>query len=349
MEELRKTYPAEIAKRIHVPTYDEILEKIKSRIKNKYKYKNLFERELRKIQITYDIIISKTSFIKNIINLLNSLHPFYLKLIEIQFNKKNIKESIYCISKSRKISSKLYKKYRVLLMASSSPRELVKVSSEARGRMLSTIKRCRKNLNYLRNLIIFIQHLPGIDPYFPTLIIAGAPSVGKSTLVRTLSRARPEVAEYPFTTKEIHIGHAEIFINNKKYKIQIIDTPGLLDRPPEEMNSVEKKAIAALEELSGIILFLIDPSGNAYMPLDSQLNLLMKIQKLTNKIVLLVINKIDKIDNKDELYNKIKKHINNKNIIFYGGISATDKEQAKSLLHEATKLLVENEYSIRSS
>jgi hypothetical protein len=52
-------------------------------------------------------------------------------------------------------------------------------------------------------------------------IILGAPNVGKSRLLSRLSRATPEVAPYPFTTREPHAGMMEW----EDVKVQLIDTP----------------------------------------------------------------------------------------------------------------------------
>ena len=283
--------PASIAKKIHVPTYDEILEKIRARYPRGGK--TLYEKQLATLQKTYDIAISKTDFVRSLTRLLDSLHPFYWRLIEIDFDKDKVHKAISCVSKARKLASKFYDKYRFLLLAAEDKRELLRVASEGRGRILSVFKKCRRELGYLRDLVIFIQKLPGIDPGLPTIIVAGAPSSGKSTLVRNVSRAQPRVAAYPFTTTTIHIGHAKV----GGRVIQVIDTPGLLDRPVEEMNDVERRAVAALRELDGLVLFLFDVSSDAYMDVERQFKLLLNIIKLIkNKNVIVGFNKIDKAE-----------------------------------------------------
>ncbi len=326
--------PASIARKIHVPTYDEILEKIRSRYPRGGK--TLYEKQLATLQKTYDIAISKTDFIRSLTRLLDSLHPFYWRLIEIDFDKDKVHKAISCVSKARKLASKFYDKYRFLLLAAEDKRELLRVASEGRGRILSAFKKCRRELGYLRDLVIFIQKLPGINPSLPTIIVAGAPSSGKSTLVRNVSRAQPRVAAYPFTTTTIHIGHARVGDG----VVQVIDTPGLLDRPVEEMNDVERRAVAALRELDGLVLFLFDVSSNAYMDVERQFKLLLNIIKLIkNKNIVVGFNKIDKADPSE--YERAKALVSK--LVESGAVqgtltlSAISKDQAKKALREITE------------
>src|SRR5260370_17564147 len=54
-------------------------------------------------------------------------------------------------------------------------------------------------------------------------VIVGAPNTGKSRLLSRLTRAAPEVAPYPFTTREPHVGMMEW----EDVHLQLIDTPPL--------------------------------------------------------------------------------------------------------------------------
>ncbi|KAL4138948.1 hypothetical protein PRIC2_002448 [Phytophthora ramorum] len=104
-----------------------------------------------------------------------------------------------------------------------------------------------------------LRGLPHVDLDKPIFAFVGAPNVGKSSLVRALSTASPEVANYPFTTRGITMGH--IFVHGISY--QIADTPGLIFRPDESRNAIEKLAVAMMEKTQSSIGFVFDPTGQS--------------------------------------------------------------------------------------
>jgi nucleolar GTP-binding protein len=135
-----------------------------------------------------------------------------------------------------------------------------------------------------------LRDLPEIDPDDPTVVVAGYPNVGKSSFVNSVTRASNEIAEYPFTTKGIRVGH----FDRDHVRYQIVDTPGLLDRPAEERNDIESQAVSALEHLGDCVLVLVDPSGYCGFSLEAQLALRDSIAEQFDDVpVLTVGNKSD--------------------------------------------------------
>jgi|GEM_PF-3444684 Predicted GTPase len=82
-----------------------------------------------------------------------------------------------------------------------------------------------------------LKTLPDIRPDESAIVVAGYPNVGKSSFVNYLTNARNEIEYYPFTTKAVQVGHFE----HNHIHYQIVDTPGVLDRPDEERNGIESR------------------------------------------------------------------------------------------------------------
>jgi small GTP-binding protein len=75
------------------------------------------------------------------------------------------------------------------------------------------------------------------------VVVLGPPNAGKSRLLTRLTRATPEVAAYPFTTREPHVG----MMDWEDVKVQLIDTPPITGEFMEGyVSSMVRSADAAL-------------------------------------------------------------------------------------------------------
>lgn len=158
------------------------------------------------------------------------------------------------------------------------------------GRMATICRRLKDPLVYLEQVRQHLGRLPSIDPNTRTLLICGYPNVGKSSFLRSVTRADVDVQPYAFTTKSLFVGHFDY----KYLRFQAIDTPGILDHPLEEMNTIEMQSITAVAHLRSAIMYFMDLSEQCGYSVADQIKLFHSIRPLfANKVVFLVINKID--------------------------------------------------------
>ena len=76
--------------------------------------------------------------------------------------------------------------------------------------------------------------------------------------------------------------------------LQVIDTPGILDHPLEECNTIEMLSITALAHLRAAVLFVMDLSGNCGYTIAQQASLFHSIKPLfQNKPLIVACNKTD--------------------------------------------------------
>jgi nucleolar GTP-binding protein len=156
--------------------------------------------------------------------------------------------------------------------------------------MATICKRLKDPLVYLEQVRQHLGRLPSIDPNTRTLLICGYPNVGKSSFLRSITRADVDVQPYAFTTKSLFVGHFDY----KYLRFQAIDTPGILDHPLEEMNTIEMQSITAIAHLRSAILYFMDLSEQCGYSVQAQIQLFQSIKPLfANKLVFIVINKID--------------------------------------------------------
>jgi nucleolar GTP-binding protein len=158
------------------------------------------------------------------------------------------------------------------------------------GRMATICRRLKDPLVYLEQVRQHLGRLPSIDPNTRTLLICGYPNVGKSSFLRSITRADVDVQPYAFTTKSLFVGHFDY----KYLRFQAIDTPGILDHPLEEMNTIEMQSITAIAHLRSAVMYFMDLSEQCGYSVSDQIKLFHSIRPLfANKLVFIVVNKID--------------------------------------------------------
>ncbi|AEC52813.1 hypothetical protein PNA2_1898 [Pyrococcus sp. NA2] len=221
---------------------------------------------------------------------LSTLPKFYQELVDVLVDRDTFHKAMAGIDWAIRMVRELEERYVERIRYSNDPGEIAELRRQFYGRVASILRDIDDRLRYLNKAREVLKDLPVVDLEIPTVVIAGHPNVGKSTLLKALTTAKPEIASYPFTTRGINVGQFE----DGYFRYQVIDTPGLLDRPLSERNEIEKQAILALKHLGNLIVYIFDPSEYCGFPLEEQMHLFSEIfDEFRELPFLAVINKID--------------------------------------------------------
>merc|ERR1719471_1406630 len=210
--------------------------------------------------------------------------------MNVLYDRDHYKLALGQLNTARHLVENVSKDYVRLLKYGDSLYRCKQLKKAALGRMATIIKRQSQSLSYLEEVRQHLSRLPSIDPNTRTILITGFPNVGKSSFINKITRADVEVQPYAFTTKSLFVGHTD----HKYLRWQVIDTPGILDHPLEERNTIEMQAITALAHLRAAVLYFVDPSEQCGYSLEAQKALFDNIRPLfANKPLLVVANKAD--------------------------------------------------------
>ncbi|WP_028951286.1 GTPase ObgE [Sulfurihydrogenibium subterraneum] len=161
--------------------------------------------------------------------------------------------------------------------------------------------------------------------------IIGFPNAGKSTLISVLSKARPKIADYPFTTLTPVLGVLQLDVNDF---LVLADIPGLIEGASEG-HGLGHEFLRHIERTK-FLIHLIDVSDfRERDPIDA-FNIINKelenySPNLLKKPQIVVANKIDALSDKS-LIDKLEKYFTEKGYPFVA-VSLITKEGVDKLIN----------------
>ena len=137
--------------------------------------------------------------------------------------------------------------------------------------------------------------------------LVGLPSVGKSTFLSKISKAKPKIAEYHFTTLSPNLGVCKT-IDGRSFVVA--DLPGLIEGAHEGLGLGDK--FLRHIERTKVIAHIIDMSGiegrdpyDDFVTINNELSKFS--EKLAKKPMLVIANKMDMPNSKENLLEFKKK------------------------------------------
>ena len=215
------------------------------------------------------------------------LDPFQRELIDVLVGEDKIRHNLGALQWASSMVLRIRREYLRKMRKNRDRRQ--ELRKQCYARYASILNQVKENLEFLREARTKLVNLPSVNSDLFTVVLAGFPNVGKTSVLKALTGSEPEIQSYPFTTQGINLGYIEYHYT----RIQIADTPGLLDRPFSQRNWIEKQAISALSHLADVIVFIFDVSETCGYSVREQEHLLKDLKDIFDVPFIIVNNKGD--------------------------------------------------------
>lgn len=229
---------------------------------------------------------------------IDELPEFYLRLLEHTLSIDKLKQALGSLSHAQTTIRKLTSEYLRLIDAKKDPEDIKKQTKQFLGRVQSVMNKIAHHMTYLEHARNVIHMYPTLDTEGFIVAIAGFPNVGKSTLLKKVTGANPEIKNYAFTTKGLNSGSFEYKFSN----IQLVDTPGTLGRTKE--NDVEYLATITRQYAARLVVYVFDATES--YPMIQQEKLYSNIKEEGHDM-LIYLSKTDLLT-KEQIHDFQKKH-----------------------------------------
>ena len=295
------------------------------------------KKEFKRIKVAIKELIDRILAIIKKVPIIDDLPDFYRELASLLVDVDELKLTLGKIHGILPILNKIEREHSKRLSQIEAPKDADRIRRSAFGRISSIIDKQNKNLEYLNGVRGRLREIPSIDDTLHCIVVAGYPNVGKSSFVKQISTNKKiEVQEYPFTTKKLIMGHFDIEKRFDKIKLQLLDTPGILDRPMSKRNNIELQAILALRLISDLIFFVFDPTPACGYSIDSQLDLFLEVKNNFTKEgeiqMVIIFNKMDLASSEEIKYLRDILNITEKDYFLTNALSGENLELLKEFL-----------------